>query len=398
MDYTNLVSRNMPAETRSHPGIGAETDYVFSVTYSDADMMPTTELADALKALMPSEGKSLAMYPPPQGHIGLRELIAQRLLENRGIDVPIESIFLSSGAGGAIGTIVDGFIDPDDTVLVEEFTYSGTLNMMLSHRANVIHVPTDEDGMDPDALEAAIKDLNAEGVQPKLIYTISVFQNPMGITMSEERKKRMVEISQRYGIPIFENESYADFHIDGDPLPPAMMGMDDQDGVMYVSAYTKLLGCGLRLGYGVAPEPVMDTLRKLKFGTSPSHLTAMAVYGFLSEHADEYVPSVADSLKTKRDTMLAALGEHFPPNCKWTHPNGGMMLWGELPEGADTWNALAAAIEAGVKYNPGSMYRADGEGNNKMRLTFSYHNPDQIREGIAILAGVFEKQGLFDNA
>ena len=240
MDYTKLVSRNMPAETRSHPGIGAETDYVFSVTYSDADMMPTTELADALKALMPSEGKSLAMYPPPQGHIGLRELIAQRLLENRGIEVPIESIFLSSGAGGAIGTIVDGFIDPGATVLVEEFTYSGTLNMMLSHRANVVHVPTYEDGMDPDALEAAIKDLNAKGVQPKLIYTISVFQNPMGITMSEERKKRMVEISQRYGIPIFENESYADFHIDGDPLPPAMMGMDDQDGVMYVSAYTKL--------------------------------------------------------------------------------------------------------------------------------------------------------------
>lgn len=398
MDYRNLISRNLPAEVRSHPGIAADTEYVFSVTYTDLDRMPTTELADSLKALMPSEGAALAKYPPPQGHEGLRELIRQRLSDNRGIDVPIESIFLSSGAGGAIGTIVDAFIDPGDTVLAEEFTYSGTLNMMLGRRANVVHVPTDEDGMDPNALESAIKELNARGVQPKMIYSISVYQNPMGITMSEERKKRMVEISQRYGVPIFENESYADFYIDGDPLPPAMMGMDDQDGVMYVSAYTKLLGCGLRLGYGVVPEPIQDTLSKLRFGVSPSHLTAMAVYGFLSEHSDEYIPSVADSLKTKRDTMLAALGEHFPPSCKWTHPNGGMMLWGELPEGADTWNALDAAIEAGVKYNPGSMYRADGEGSNKMRLTFSYHNPDQIREGIAILAGVFEKQGVFDNA
>ena len=398
MDYTKLVSQNMPAEVQSHPGIAADTEYVFSVTYTDVDSMPTTELAESLKALMPSEGAALAKYPPPQGHVGLRELIAQRLKDNPGIDVPIESIFLSSGAGGAIGTIVDAFIDPGDTVLVEEFTYSGTLNMLLGHRANIVHIPTDEDGMDPDALEGTIKDLNSRGIQPKMIYTISVYQNPMGITMSEERKKRMVEISQRYGVPIFENESYADFYIDGDPLPPAMMGMDDQDSVMYVSAYTKLLGCGLRLGYGVVPEPVQDILRKLRFGVSPSHLTAMAVYGFLSEYADECIPSVAESLKNKRETMLAALGEHFPPSCKWSHPNGGMMLWGELPEGADTWNALDAAIEAGVKYNPGSMYRVDGQGRNKMRLTFSYHNPDKIREGIAILAGVFEAQGLFDNA
>ena len=398
MNYTNLVSRNLPRQVPSHPGISADTDYVFSVTYTDLDSMPTIELADSLRALMPSEGADLAKYPPPQGHVGLRELIAQRLQENRGIDVPIDSIFLSSGAGGAIGTIVDALIDPGDTVLVEEFTYSGTLNMMLGHRANVVHIPTDEHGMNTDALESTIKDLNSKGIQPKMIYTISVYQNPMGITMSRERKERMVEISQQHGIPIFENESYADFRIDGDPAPPAMMAMDGQNGVMYVSAYTKLLGCGLRLGYGVVPEPLQDTLRQLRFGVSPSHLTAMAVYGYLKDHADEYIPSVADSLKSKRDTMLAALGEHFPPTCKWTQPGGGMMLWGELPDGADTWNALDAAIEAGVKYNPGSMYRADGEGRNKMRLTFSYHNLDQIREGIAILAEVFEKQGLFDGA
>lgn len=398
MDYTKLASRNLPAEVRSHPGIGADTEYVFSVTYTDLDSMPTGALADSLKALMPAEGADLAKYPPPQGHVGLRELIARRLLENRGIDAPLESIFLSSGAGGAIGTVVDGFIEPGDTVLVEEFTYSGTLNMLLGHRANVVHIPTDEQGMDTEALEDTIKGLNARGVRPKMIYTISVYQNPMGITMSVDRKRHMVEISQRYGVPIFENESYADFYIDGDPLPPAMMGMDDQDSVMYVSAYTKLLGCGLRLGYGVVPEPVQDVLQKLRYGTSPSHLAAMAVYGYLSEHGEEYIPSVADSLKTKRDTMLAALGERFPPSCKWTHPNGGMMLWGELPEGADTWDALDAAIEAGVKYNPGAMYRADGEGRNKMRLTFSYHNPEQIRDGIAILADVFEKRGLFDNA
>ncbi|MCL0028951.1 aminotransferase class I/II-fold pyridoxal phosphate-dependent enzyme, partial [Dehalococcoidia bacterium] len=199
------------------------------------------------------------------------------------------------------------------------------------------------------------------------------------------------------GIPIFENESYADFRIDGDVLPPAIMAMDDQDSVMYVSAYTKLLGCGLRLGFGVLPEPVMDTMKLLNFGPSPSHLTAMAVHQYLRDHGDRYVDRVASSLRDKRDAMLAALGEYFPTGIEWSNPAGGMMIWGRLPRGANTWEALDHAVEAGVTYNPGSMYRADRTGHDYIRLTYSYNSPDQIVKGIAILADVFERQGLFRN-
>ena len=177
-----------------------------------------------------------------------------------------------------------------------------------------------------------------------------------------------------------------------------MYGLDDQDGVMHVSAYTKLLGCGLRLGFGVAPDPVKDVVGRLRFGTSPSHLTSMAIYEYLRQHGDEYIEAVARSLGAKRDAMLAALGERFPPSCEWSDPHGGMMLWGKLPEGANTWDTLEKAVEAGVKYNPGAVYRANRSPNNYMRLTYSYHDTDEIAEGIGILADVFEREGLFDNA
>ena len=398
MDYRDLFARNAPPQSTAHPGLAVDTDFVFSVTYTDPDTMPTDDLVDSLRTAMAREGRDLAKYPPTQGHEGMRELIAEALRTNRGVDVPLERIFLSAGAAGAIETVFDAFLDPGDTVLCEEFSYSGTLNMLMRRRANVVHVPTDCNGMDTDALEGIIQDLAAQGVRPKLIHTISIYQNPMGMTLSAERRGQMVEISQRYGIPVLDNESYADFRIDGDPLPPAMMAMDDQDCVMYVSAYTKLLGCGLRLGFGVVPEPVLESMKALNFGTSPSHLAAMAVHQYLREHGDQYIPRVASSLMAKRDAMMAALGEHFPAGIEWSAPKGGMMLWGRLPEGADTWAALDHAIDAGVMYNPGPMYRADQTGHNYMRLTYSYHSPDQIREGIAILAEVFERHGLFSDA
>lgn len=398
MDYSDLFTRNLPAEVESPPGQAEDTKYIFSVTYTDRDTMPVQGFVDALADIMPREGVELAKYPPPQGHVGLREYIAAALRDNRGMDVPVDNIFLSSGAGGAVGVMLDAFIDEGDTVLVEQFCYSGTLGMLLGKRANVIHLPTDENGMDTDALEQTIKDLAAKGVKPKLIYTISVYQNPMGVTLSADRRKHMVDISQRYGIPILENESYADFRIDGDPLPQAMYGMDNEDGIMHVSAYTKLLGCGLRLGFGVVPDEVKDVVGRLRFGTSPSHLTSMAIYEYLRQNGDEYIESVARSLGAKRDAMLVALGERFPPNCEWSNPHGGMMLWGKLPEGANTWDTLEKAVEAGVKYNPGAVYRANRSPNNYMRLTYSYHDTDEIADGIAILADVFEREGLFDNA
>jgi 2-aminoadipate transaminase len=395
MDYTNLFSRNIPAPMDFPAALMKPARYVFSVTYTDPDTLPAEEMWEEMREAMRREGRDLALYPLPQGHAGLRELIAQNLKRKRGAEVDADSIFLSSGAGGAIQCILDAFIEPGDVVLLEEFSYLGTLFMLLQRRAQVVHVPCDDQGMNTDALESVVKKLASQGVRPKLIYTISVYQNPMGFTLSAERRRHMLDISQRYGIPIVENESYADFRIDGDPLPPAMLGMDSEDSVMYVSAYTKFLGCGLRLGYGVAPEPVRQKLGMLRFGGSPSHLAAMMVYEYLKGQMDTHVEDVRVSLKAKRDAMLAALGESFPPGCAWTTPGGGMMVWARLPDGADTVAALDKAVEAGVKYTPGPLFHAERHGKNYLRLTYSYNTPDEIREGVSILADVFQREELF---
>ncbi len=395
VNYKNLFSTRLSAPVKIHPGLLAVTKYEFSVTNADPESLPADGLSDALRAAMRTQARDLAKYPPPQGHLGLRELIARNLKEKRGLETDIDSIFLSAGAGGAAQVIFDAFIDAGDIVLVDEFSYPGTLAMLLLRRANVIHVPTDDQGMNTDALDGAIEDLASQGKRPKMIYTISVYQNPMGMTVSLERRKRLLEVSHRHGIPILENESYADFVIDGDPLPPSIIGMDDQDSVMYVSSYTKLLGCGLRLGYGVVPEQVRKRLEPLRFGGSPSHLASMTVHEYLREHRDEHIERVRASLKAKRDALLAALDENFPPGCAWSKPSGGMMVWLQLPEGADTWNALDKAIEAGVKYNPGPLFRAERDRPNYMRLTYSHNTPEEIGEGVGILASVFEREGVF---
>ena len=393
-NYQDLASTTLPPEIEMPPGLREDANYVFSVTYTDPDAMALKEFAEAAATAIERDGKDLGTYPPPQGHIALREFISSELSAKRGSEISPENIFLTSGAGGACQVFVDSFINPGDVVMMDEFCYHGSLNMFLKKGARPCHVAMDQDGIIPEKLEAAIKENIQNGHRPKLIYTISVYHNPTGATISLERRKKIVEISNKYEIPIVENESYADFHIDGPELPPAMIGLDSEGGVMHISAFTKLMGCGLRLGFGAFPESARESLAKVGFGLAPSHLTSMAVHEYLKDNKSAYVAGVAASLGRKRDAMLRSLGEYFPPTCTWTEPQGGMKIWMKLPEGTNTWDILEKSVEKGVKYNPGPIFRADRSGGNHLRLTFSHHTPEEIEEGIAVLAGVFEGEGV----
>ncbi|MCY3543081.1 MAG: PLP-dependent aminotransferase family protein [Chloroflexi bacterium] len=391
MDYSEFFSKNLPAAVEMPAGLRADTAHIFSVTNAVPQAIDGALYAEAMSSVLLREATSLAGYPGLKGHEGLRGVIADELKDKRSADVDIDDIFISDGAGGAIRKLVDAFIDAGDVVIAEEFTYSGTLNMLLSKRAEVIHVNSDMDGMDTDALEAEIKRLAARGRKPKFIYTIPVYQNPTGATLSLERRKHMLRIAAEYNIPIVENESYADFRIDGDPLPPSMLGMDDSGLVIYVSSYTKLLGCGLRVGFAVAPQQVQDVLT----GGMPSQLATMLVYEYLRTRKAQHVETVRRELLSRRDALVSAVRENFPSECEIVAPHGGMMGWVRMPEDTDTWAALDSAVEAGVKYNPGGIYRADRARNNHLRMTFSHNTAEEIREGVATLAGVFERRGMF---
>ena len=399
LDYSSLISKNAPLPLQGPPGLSMDgskkSKYIFSITYTNPHTFQYNKMANALNTSITQEWDTLTKYPDVQGYSKLRSLISDNLTKYRGIAIDPEFIFLSSGAGGAIKTIIDAFIDTGDIVLAEEYTYLGTLNMLLAKGAQVLHIPTDQYGIETEKLENTLKELKLKNTLPKLICTIPVYQNPMGITMSLERKKELINISRKYQIPIIENESYADFRIDGPVLPPTLMSLDTSGSVIYVSAYTKLLGCGLRLGYAVIPENMKNVLSRFDYGNSPSQLASILVYEFLKNHREEQVIATSSSLKIKRDTMLKSLEKYFPVFCKWSHPNGGMMIWLQLPPNADTWSALPNAINNSVEYNPGPQFHAGKSGKNFLRLTYSYNSADEIQEGIRILSETFDQLGLF---
>jgi DNA-binding transcriptional MocR family regulator len=401
VDYAALFSRNLPRAVSSPPGSDAQAKYIFSVTNAVPEVIDADEYLTAIRSGLDVGGaQSLAAYPPTGGHVGLRELIAQRLSANRGFDASPDDVFISDGAGGAITILLESFINPGDPVLVEEFTYMGSLRMMLERGAEPVHVACDDDGMLPDALEEAIVALENAGRRPKFVWLIPVYQNPLGFSLSLQRRRALLQVAQNHDIPILENESYADFRIDGDPLATSFSGLSDRGDVFYVSSFTKLLGCGLRVGFGVLPPGVREALPQVDAGNLPrrgvSHLATMMVYEYMREHEAEHIENVRNALLVRRDAMLSALEENFPSFCEWTHPQGGMLVFVRLPEGADTWATLAKATERDVKYNPGGVFRAGRDRNNYLRLTFSHNSPEEIREGVARLAELFREEGYFE--
>ena len=401
VDYASLFSRNLPRSVASPEGSSAQVKYIFSITNAVPEVINAQEYLAAIQAGLETGGPgTLAGYPPPTGHNGLRELVAQRLTDNRGFNASPDDVFISDGAGGAISIILDSFINPGDAVLVEEFTYMGSLRMMLERGADPIHVACDDDGMLPDALEDALQTLQNANRRPKFVWMIPVYQNPLGFTPSLARRRALLDVAQRHDVPVLENESYADFRIDGDPLPTAFSGLSDRGDVLYVSSFTKLLGCGLRVGFGVLPPGVKEALPQVNSENLPrrgvSHLATMMVYEYMREHEAEHIESVRNALLVRRDAMLDALQQNFPSFCDWTHPQGGMLVFVRLPEGADTWSTLKKATERDVKYNPGGVFRADRGRNNHLRLTYSHNSPDEIREGVARLAELFSEEGYFE--
>jgi len=207
INFNELASKSIP-KTIIMPTPAQDAKYIFSVTYTDPEAMELDDLAYSASNIIPKEGRDLATYPPTLGHEGLREFIANDLKANRGnIKLNQENIFLSSGAGGSIETLVDAFIDDGDVVMMEEFSYHGSLNMFLRKGAKPVHVKMDENGMDTQALEDEItKKINA-GVKPKFIYTIPVYHNPTGVTLSQSRREKMIEISNKYNISFYNIRS-----------------------------------------------------------------------------------------------------------------------------------------------------------------------------------------------
>jgi 2-aminoadipate transaminase len=252
----------------------------------------------------------------------------------------------------------------------------------------------DGDGMVVDELEATLDRLERDGRRPKFIYTIPNFQNPAGVTLSLERRRRLVEIAHRRELLVLEDNPYGMLRYEGEPLP-TLYTLDGAEFVIYLGTFSKILSPGLRLGWCAAPRPVLD---KLNLGKGAADLCSSPLSQlFVRRYFDErdwlaYVGKLTGVYRRRRDIMLEALAEHFPREATWTRPQGGLFIWAHLPEFIDTTDLLARALREHVAFVPGRAAYLDGRGGTEMRLNFSGVGDDAIREGVRRIGEVVREQ------
>ena len=315
-----------------------------------------------------------------------------------GIEVNSDNVLITASSQQALDLLGKILINEGDRILVESPTYLGALQAWNSYGAQYITVPMDEEGMVTDALEEALR------AGPKFIYVLPNFQNPTGVTLSLERRHRLIELADRYGVPIIEDDPYGQLRYEGQHLPSVVV-LDSQSrddcnltyrgNVIYLSTFSKILAPGLRLGWVIAPAEVIRKLVVAKQAADlhTSTFTQMIAYevargGFIDRH----VPQIRDVYGHRRDVMLAAMDRYFPPEVDWTQPQGGLFLWGILPKYLDAADVLKTAVEHKVAFVPGEPFHPTGGGKNTMRINFSYSTPENIEEGIYRLGQVLAER------
>ena len=388
--YEGLFAERAPITTR---GANRHARYDFAVAYPDPDTLPLTGLVEALSVALEREGRDLAYYPVAAGYPPLRELVADKLRRDRQMEVTADDIVLTSGSGEAINMLIQAMTDPGDVLLTEEYVYLGTMRQMRLWSANVVGVKCDDDGIIPEALDETIRAQHAAGRRVKFLYTIPTFQNPLGWTTTLERRQRMLEVCQSHGVPILEDDCYVDLRFEGEDVT-SISSMDDSGSVLYVGSMSKIIAPGVRMGYLVAPEVVRERALSFKSG-GVNQFAALAIEEYLRNHMYDHIDEENQALRAKRDAMLAALGEHFGNRATWSKPEGGLYLWLTMPEGTDLASFQEQSFNEGVGYYNGTMFSPEGNGANLARLCFGHPTAQTVSDGIAELAAIFERNGIF---
>ncbi|MBW8059954.1 MAG: PLP-dependent aminotransferase family protein [Solirubrobacterales bacterium] len=353
---------------------------------------PQTFAAQMTKIAQKSAAEAL-QYGPTEGFKETVDCILQ-VMGAEGMLPDPEDVIVTTGGQQAIDLICKTLVDPGDVVICEAPTYPGAVPVFCSYQADVVQIECDGDGMRIEELEPVLERLAGEDRRPKFVYSVPSFQNPAGVTMSLERRRRLVELARHHEVLVVEDNPYGLLRFSGDPLPP-LYQLDGGDFVIYVGTFSKILSPGIRLGWAVAPPPVMEkiVLGKQAADLCTSTLTQHFVREYFAEGRwREYIESLVEIYRRRRDTMIEALREHFPAEATWTEPEGGLFIWATLPEYIDSGDLLAKALRDDVAFVPGQAAYVDDRGRNSMRLNFSGVGEDEIREGIRRIGKVVSEQ------
>ena len=388
-NYARRTHRMASSAIRELLKLTAQRDIIsFAGGLPAPEMFPVREFQEACDYVLRNEGPKALQYGETEGYGPLKEYLVERICKY-GVPAETENVLLTNGSQQALDLIGKVFVDDQCLVCTERPTYLGALQAWNAYEANYCTVPLDEDGMVVDELEAAI-----QRCRPKFVYVLPNFHNPAGVSLSEERRKQLVEIVLKYDLFIVEDDPYGELRFEGQDLTPIVTLAKER--TIYLCTFSKTLSPGIRLGWIVAPQVVISKLVQAKQGADLHTSTFLQMVandicerGILRQH----VKRIRATYLERRDAMLDAMAEFFPEEVKWTHPQGGLFLWVTTPPKVDTVDLFKAAVAEKVAYVPGVSFfpEGHGEGRHNMRLNFSYCKPELIVEGIRRLGIALKK-------
>ncbi len=358
----------------------------------DTSTFPPDSYAALMSTVAVDSCARALQYSPTEGLELIKGCIVE-VMKAEGLHIAADEVLVTTGGQQVIDLVCKTLLDPGDVVVAEAPTYPGAVPTFCAYQADVVQVTMDRDGMRMDELSSLLDELETAGRRPKFIYTVPNFHNPAGVTLSLERRRELVRIAAERELLILEDNPYGLLRYEGTPLP-TLRSLDDEF-VIYASTFSKILSPGVRLGWTSAPAPI---LAKMNIGKQASDLCSSSIsQHFVGAYFDSgpwenYVHSLIEIYRRRRDVMLDALAEHFPREAEWTHPQGGLFIWATLPDYIDTTDLLARALEEHVAFVPGRAAFVDGRGGSSMRLNFSGVNEDEIREGVRRIGEVVSEQ------
>jgi Transcriptional regulators containing a DNA-binding HTH domain and an aminotransferase domain (MocR family) and their eukaryotic orthologs len=351
--------------------------------------LPTEELLQVVREVLEEHGAMALQYGGGQGDLSLRRRLVE-LMAAEDIEADPEDMVITNGAQQALDLVGKIFIDPGDLIAVEAPAYVGALTAFSAYEPRYLQIDIDDDGMIVDQLEQAL----IRGERPKFVYTCPNFGNPSGVTLSYARRDQLVALCREASIPIVEDNPYGMLRFEGEPLP--CLRTLDPENVIYLGTVSKVFSPGVRVGWALAEQSVTQRLILAKEAADlcGSSFMMLVTERYFSD-ADRWhtnLASLVDIYRSRRDTMVEAIAEHFPEGTQWTTPAGGFYVWITLPSWMDTKSMLAAAVDRRVAYVPGSAFYPDGRGRDQMRLAFCYPTQDRIREGIQRLGALLQDE------
>ena len=390
-DFTALLPAGLPPAAARWTG---RPKYDFTGGNNDPDALPLDGLIAAADAVLRREGRTLSIYglnSGPQGYRALRDFLAIKLKSDAGMNCSADDILITSGSLQGLDLVNNTLLARGDTVLIEEDCYQGSINRLLKLGVTPVGIPLDREGMRIDVLAETLAALKAKGVRPKYIYTIPTVQNPTATILPLARRRALLQLAAEYGVPVFEDDCYADLSWSGE-RPPALHALSDRGNVIYIGSFSKTIAPALRVGYIVAPWSVMSRMLAIKTDAGSGALEQMVLAEYCTAHFTRHLPLLRKALRAKLETLMESLREHFGAAAEFDDPQGGIFLWVTLPEGVDTLQLFKLAQAAGVAINPGPEWSVNkARAQNRLRLCFASLSHEEINQGVAALAEVCRK-------